>query len=146
MSDILDTIRDVLVSIEEPAFRAVLIGRPRSIMQSRTAAIWWIGLQDDETQTHGLDCVGRTENIQIYVYWRDEDAAEVRESIEHDIRATCLAVSTAIHTNITLGGIIDSLWMAETRGDPYTQLSGITYRVAIFELRAMVLSAMAVGG
>jgi hypothetical protein len=147
MSDLLlDAVVQVLRDIEAPALSYVTIGRPRSVAQPRTAAVWWGGLADDDTQVHSLSCVGRTERLLIGVYWPDQDAEQVRVAVEYDVRATSLAIADAIHSNITLAGIVDSLWLAETRGDPFTQLSGITYRVAMFELRAMVLIATPVGG
>ncbi len=141
---VLDGIADVLRSVEPP-FATVIIGRPRNIVQSRTASVWFAGTDDDANQTMGLSCIGRTELIEIGIFWKDDDADQVRQAVEYDVRKVVIAVEAAIHNSITLAGVINSLWIAPTT-TPWTQLGGATFRMALFELRAMTLSSNTVGG
>ena len=81
-SGALAQIDTLLAAISDPAFVAVYRGEPLAISGTPVLAFWLTGRRDDfET----LGDIGSRVSVTVRAYFRMQDSADVRESIEEEV-------------------------------------------------------------
>jgi len=123
-SGALAQIDTLLAAISDPAFVAVYRGEPLAIAGTPVLAFWLTGRRSDfET----LGDIGSVVTVTIRAYFRMQDSADVRESIEEEVWDAMYQIDSQLRSDADLGGnVTDSSLGPATVG--YQNMSGGVFR------------------
>ena len=100
-SGALDRIDVLLSTITDPAFVAVIRAEPLALSGTPILA-YWVQARTNGWQT--LSDIGSTTTIMVRAYFRLQASADVRESIELELRDSMVEVDTVLRGDANLDG------------------------------------------
>ena len=100
-SGALDRIDDLLSTITDPAFVAVVRAEPLALSGTPVLAYW---VQDRTNGWQALSDIGSTTTIMVRAYFRLQASADVRESIELELWDSMVEVDTVLRGDANLDG------------------------------------------
>ena len=123
-SGALAQIDTLLSAISDPAFVAVYRGEPLAIAGTPVLAFW---LTERRNDFETLGDIGSRVTVTVRAYFRMQDSADVRESIEEEVWDAMYQIDSQLRSDADLGGnVTDSSVGAATVG--YTNMSGGVFR------------------
>jgi len=140
-SGALAQIDTLLSAISDPAFVAVYRGEPLAISGSPVLAFWLTGRREAfET----LGDVGSVVTATIRAYFRMQDSADVRESIEEEVWDAMYQIDSQLRSDADLGGnVTDSSVGAATVG--YQNMSGGVFRTVSIPYEMEIMGEVTIG-
>jgi hypothetical protein len=123
-SGALAQIDTLLSTITDPPFVAVYRGEPLAIAGTPVVAFWMTGrIPAFET----LGDIGSRVSVMIRAFFRMQDSADVRESIELEVWDAMVEIDTKLKSDANLGGhVTDSSVGSATIG--YLNMGGGVFR------------------
>ena len=134
-SGALAQIDTLLSAISDPAFVAVYRGEPLAIAGTPVLAFW---LTERRNDFETLGDIGSRVTVTVRAYFRMQDSADMRESIEEEVWDAMYQIDTQLRSDADLGGnVTDSSVGAATTG--YISMSGGAFRTVtvLYEMELM---------
>ena len=134
-SGALAQIDTLLSAISDPAFVAVYRGEPLAIAGTPVLAFW---LTERRNDFETLGDIGSRVTVTVRAYFRMQDSADVRESIEEEVGDAMYQIASQLRSDADLGGnVTDSSVGAATTG--YISMSGGAFRTVtvLYEMELM---------
>ena len=134
-SGAIDRIDALLSTVSDPAFTAVLRGEPLSVQGTPMLAFWVSGRS---VRTMTLSDSSSVTEFIIRAYFRMQNSADVRESVELDIWDAMVNIDTALRGDSDLAGNASDIEIGESTTG-YADIGGVAYRTLDIPLSVLIL-------